>query len=532
MAIPRTEPPKSPPAYGLFRADEFRLTRGECANSTDPTDSVAIAQARWLFRHETVATPLGDPVAGFDARRDAQQDLQQWNAQNPPGTTHDYPTLIWIGAPEQIHHARLTEQGAQLHTAQGTIDLALTPRLPSNRSFYNVDSSAFFRQRTLHLRGQTIGDQFLARSIWPEDFRLDPAAPLASVDASPGALRQFVREQAQGGAQSPFLSQPVWQRTPDAARQRAGKPLIGLMLNGAQGDDDEAHAGHFALFCGRVGTEGEMHDWLVANYYTLDLESEKGILPAMQPMEGYLADLNSGQSWYRPSYLLVATLQGERTASHLSSALARVFNHFYRRDFSYQHAAANCAGISISTLRSIGWNIPKLGAISWLKALIALPIMALCSASLKKGKAVFDYYTEEQTRLLPAVAFEQTAADLLRLVDGKLTRPLTAYEKMLRDDVEEIILVRIPQFPSSREWGNYPVAGVDEFRHRVPKDPAMQQTIPLAPRHFPDNPGAPRARREKSLRSDYAVAGYSAGLLLLGAWLLRRLSTRSREDKH
>ena len=525
MAFPQTEPPESLPAYGLFRADEFRLTCGECA------DSVAIAQARWLFRHETIALPLGDPIAGFDARLDTQQDLQQWNAQNPPGTTHDYPTLIWIGAPEQIDHARLTEQGEQLLTAQGTVNLALTPRLPSNRSFYNIDSSAFFRQRALHLRGQAIGNQFVARSIWPEDFRLDPAAPLASINASPQALRQFVREQPQGGAQSPFISQPIWQRTPGAARQRAGKPLIGLILNGAQGDDDEAHAGHFALFSGRVGAEGAMHDWLVANYYTLDSESEKGILPAMLPMEGYLADLNSGQSWYRPSYLLVATLQGERTARHLSSALARVFNHFYRRDFTYQHASANCAGICISTLRNLGWNIPKLGAISWLKALIGLPAMALSSASLKKGKAVFDYYTEDQTRLLPAVAFEQTAADLLRLVDGKLTRPLTAYEKMLRDDVEEIILVRIPQFPSSRTWGTYPVAGVNEFRRRVPKDPAMQQTIPLAPRRFPENLGAPPTRREKPLRSDYAVAGYSAGLLLLGAWLLRRLLTGSRKDK-
>ena len=526
MAFPQTETPEAPPAYGLFRADKFRLTSGECA------ESVAIAQARWLFRHETIALPLGGPVAGFAAQLDTQQDLQQWNAQNPPGSTHDYPTLIWIGAPEQISHARLTEQGEQLFTPQGTVNLALTPRLPSNRSFYNGENNAFFRQRPLHLRGQMVGDQFVARSIWPEDFRLDPAAPLSSIDSSPEALRQFVREQAQGGAQSPFISQPIWQRTPGAARQRGGKPLIGLILNGAQGDDDEAHAGHFALFSGRVGAEGEMHEWLVANYYTLDSESEKGIIPAMLPLEGYLADLNSGQSWYRPSCLLVATLQSERTASHLSSALARVFNHFYRRDFSYQHAAANCAGISVSTLRSLGWNIPKLGAISWLKAFIGLPAVALCSASLKKGKAVFDYYTEDQTRLLPAVAFEQTAADLLRLVDGKLTRPLTTYEKMLRDDVEEIILVRIPQFPSSRAWGNYPVAGVDEFRRRVPKDPAMQQTIPVAPRRFPENLETPRAKREKPLRSDYAVAGYSAGLLLLGAWLLRRISARSRKDKH
>ena len=103
MAIPQTERPEFPPAYGLFRADEFRLTRGEYA------DRIAIAQARWLFRHETVALPLGNPVAGFDAQRDTQQDLQQWNAQNPPGTTHDYPTLIWIGAPEQVHLWELTQ---------------------------------------------------------------------------------------------------------------------------------------------------------------------------------------------------------------------------------------------------------------------------------------------------------------------------------------------------------------------------------------------------------------------------------------
>ena len=80
------------------------------------------------------------------------------------------------------------------------------------------------------------------------------------------------------------------------------------MLNGAQGDDDEAHAGHFALVTGRVQDDGAIGDWLVNNFYTLDTESEKGILAAPVPLDNYLADLNAGQAWYRPSYMLVAVL--------------------------------------------------------------------------------------------------------------------------------------------------------------------------------------------------------------------------------
>ena len=154
------------------------------------------------------------------------------------------------------------------------------------------------------------------------------------------------------------------------------------MLNGAQGDDDEAHGGHFGLFTGRVGPQGQMHDWLMANFYTLETESEKGIIAAMLPLECYLADLNGGQAWYRPSCLLVATLRDERTALHLSSALARVFNQFYRHQFAYHHAAANCTGICISTLRTIGWSVPSLGPSSWLKAIAGLPVVAATTGSL------------------------------------------------------------------------------------------------------------------------------------------------------
>ena len=162
-----------------------------------------------------------------------------------------------------------------------------------------------------------------------------------------------------------------------------------------------------------------------------------------------------------------------------------------------------------------------MGAISWLKAIVGLPAVALSSGSLSKGKAIFDYFSEDQTRLFPAQAFEQVGADLLQLVSGQSVRELTIYEALLKEDVEEILLLRIPQLPSSRVWGNYPVASVDEYRSRLPQDPAKQQIIPVGPRPFPPGLKDPAAPEMKPLRSDYAVAAYAAGLLLLGGFALR-----------
>ncbi|MFZ4535228.1 hypothetical protein [Propionivibrio sp.] len=527
MTIAQAEAAGTSPAYGLFPADDFRLTTGECA------DCATIEQALWFFHQETIAVPKpGLPVAGFDPRLRAAEDVRRWNAGTPPGSARDYPGLVWVGSPQVMEHVRLDASGEQLQTDEELIGFALAPRLDSNRSYYNADSKAFFNQRELRLRGKKNEKpiQFVARTIWPADFRLDPAAPLKPIAATPVALREFVRNEPQGGAQSAFATQVVWQRNPGAAQQRAGRPLIGIMLNGAQGDDDEAHGGHFGLVTGRVGPQGQMHDWLIANYYTLDSESEKGIIAAMLPMDNYLADLNSGQAWYRPSWMLVATLRDERTAAHLVSAQARVFNQFYRHQFVYQHAAANCTGISISTLRTLGWEVPVLGASSWWKAIAGLPAVSVTTGSLTKGKAIFDYFTEDQTRLLPAVAFEQAGADLLQLVSGMATRALTPYEEMLKQDVEEIILVRIPQLPSSRAWGDYPVANVDEYRSRLPQDPAMHQIVPVGPRPFPPGLKDPAMPDLKPLRSDYAVAAYAAGLLLLGGFVLRYLLRKRRGE--
>jgi hypothetical protein len=44
--------------------------------------------------------------------------------------------------------------------------------------------------------------------------------------------------------------------------------------------------------------------WSIIN--NLASNSEKGIIAASTQLDNYLADLNSGQSYYRPSYMLVA----------------------------------------------------------------------------------------------------------------------------------------------------------------------------------------------------------------------------------
>lgn len=531
------------PAYGLFPASDFFLTTGAGAQGQNRENYPLIAQALWYFRDEVIALPHpAHPVAGFDPARRADDDVRRWNARTPAGEVRDYPALVWVGSTQVIEHARLDAGAEYVLTATGRTDFSLAPRLASNRSYYNGASTAFFTQRELRVRGEfaapAVGQpaaprHIIARCIWPEDFRLDPLAPfkpLAGALEAPDALREFLRAQPTGAARDSFAAQVIWQRHPDAARQRAGRPVIGLMLNGAQADDDEAHGGHFGLLTGRVGAQGEMHDWLMANYYTLATESEKGIIAAMLPLDTYLADLNSGQAWYRPSCMLVATLRDERAAKHLSSALSRVFNSFYRDPSAYQHAVANCAGISVSTLRAMGWNVPKLGVTSWWKALAALPVVALSSRSLSKGKAMFDYLTEERTRLFPAVAFEQIGSDLLQLLGGKISRALTPYETLLKQDVEEILLLRIPQFPSSRARGMHPVSELDEYRRRVPRNPDEQQIIPVDARHLPPTLRDPALPKAPPLRSDFAVAGYTAAALLLGGWALRGLLRRRRAN--
>jgi hypothetical protein len=505
---------------GLYNASDFRLSTGDCQDCPTP------APALWYFRGDQLAVPTAQ-AAGFDAKLRAQDDIRQWQAARqgkPEGTR---PSLLWIGSP-QVAHGKLSANDNILQGAGAEkLPFAIVPKIASNLSYYNEDSSRYFAGRNIKARGRLDGGRFVARTLWPEDFALDgkmPVKPLSGKETlqelvkdeeGPLTLWGFIAQQFNKPAvRPPLATRLLWSKT-GAAPELAGKPVMAFVLNGAQGDDDEAHGGHFAVATGRFGPHGEWDDWLVNNFYNLDSVSEKGIIASTLPMDAYQTDLNSGQSWYRPSYMLVAVLKDGRAPALYQEAIGRVFNHFYRHDFRYNHATANCAGINLETLRSLGWNIPEQGPGGRLKAVAALPYMTVKERSLDHGRKAYDYLSAEKTNLYPFVAFTAAGEDILQRIVANPANA-TPYEKMLAEDIEALLYVRIPQFPSSRAMGQAPVASLDEFMARTPANKADWKIVPTDPRPFPAEMKDPAAPPEETLPSQYALAGYGGFFAFLG----------------
>jgi len=504
---------------GLYAGSDFRLATGRC------TDCAAPPQALWYFTDDTVAVPRAD-AAGFVATLPAQDDVRQWAYANEWQPDAQKPALIWLGSPHVADDAQLDADGRTLSFADGTrAGFALVPQLPSNVSWFNADSTAWLQGQRLALRGTQSADTFTARTIWPSSFDIDLAALTPSPLQDGETLAMLVRAD-DGGARTPASTRLLWERAPGAARAAAGKPVFAVMLNGAQGDDDEAHGGHFAIATGLMGARGEWKDWLVANFYNLDAHSEKGIVASMLTMDAYLTDLNGGQSWYRPSYMLVAVLREDRAARLYDQGIARVFNHFYRHDFTYRHASANCAGISLDTLRSLGWSIPTLGPTSKAKAWLGLPYMAIKDMSVSSGTQAFDYMMAERSGLFPFVAFNVAGSDLLgRLTRGKVLDQ--GLERLLADDVEAILFVRVPQIPSSRAFGSAPVASYEEYMARVPADRSQWVVRPAPPRPFPDELRDPQAPKEPLPASRRALIVWLVGAAAVIAFVVFRLLRRT-----
>ncbi|MGJ9420510.1 hypothetical protein ACHAC9_22540 [Massilia sp. CMS3.1] len=513
---------------GLLPADSFRLRTGQC------TDCPVPKQNLWYFENELIAVPAtAATAAGFSQANDRNSDVAKW-AATPQAARLAHPTLVWIGAPSILEGATILPGAHRVRTAAGQeLDLKLAPKLSTNRSYFNSATADVFKGREVRMRG-ALSDVdgravFTARTIWPADFALNIATLKSEPLKNASELAAFVREPTR--QQSGIDTRLLWERHPGQARAWKDKPVLGIVLNGAQGDDDESLGGHFAIATGRFGDKGDWSNWAVNNFYNLDSVSEKGIVAATVPMDNYLMDLNSGQQYYRPSTMLVAVLNNGRTAAAFQGGVQRVFNHFYRHDFRYRHAAANCTGISVDVFDALGWHVPKRGPTAPLTSLGAYVYVAAKDASLTSGRKIYDYLNEEQTRLLPAVAFDAIGLDLLQIVGagGAPQRELSAYEQQLRDDVEAIVLVRIPQIPSSRAAGSAPVYSFDEFRARVPADQADWKIVPVGDRPFP------AALRGDGFKAEedpsvipLPIAGIGAcGVLAALAWRRRKQPPRS-----
>lgn len=523
--------PAASTVFGLYPGIDFHLAKGTCR------DCAAPRQALWYFRDDLIAVPsYGVNVAGFTPGIAAQEDVKRWYASATPEQHAARPPLLWIGATHLARHLTLTEDDTLKFPDRRSVPFKTVDKLKSNRSFYDDSSKAYFQQRPLRMRGALTGGAFVARTIWPQDWAIDEKAMKPAPLAASESLLDLVRKHAEGKNER-FETRLLWEKTPAAslsgARDWSGRAVIGIVLNGAQGDNDEAHAGHFAVATGRFGKGGDWSEWLVNNFYDLDRHSEKGIVAAMLPMDNYLADLNSGQAWYRPSYMLVAVLKNDRAAHAYQGAMARVFNRFYRHDLVYRHARANSAGISMDTLRALGWNIPLTGAISNDSGAGVFGFRAADNKSFASGVQVDEYLREEQSRLFPALAFDAAGRDLLRIAGGGAPASgpdASALENLLREDLEALVFVRIPQLPSSRAFGLYPVASVDEYLKRAPADKSQWKIVPLEARPLPQElipldvyrePPAPSA--EQPLLSTVALLAALAALLGGVMWLWGRL---------
>ncbi len=518
-------------AFGLYPASGFRLATGATCGTC-----AAIRQARWYFRDEWIAVPRdGLPVAGFTPGVSASEDVRQWAAARAPDARIDFPPLVWVAAPFVARGGRLAVDGATLAVNGATLPVRPVAKIPLNRSYYDASSIAWLAAHPLTVRGTLEGDHFVMRTVWPEDFGVGPAAPaLRELPAAPSpalALRALMRELPQGGARAPYAASTLWQRAGVLGDWR-GKPVLAFMVNGAQGDDDEAHGGHFALVTGRVNEDGTIGDWLVNNFYSLDIESEKGIIAAPVPLDNYLGDLNAGQNWYRPTYMVVAVLRDERAAALVQSAINRVFNQFYRHQLVYYHPTENCASISVDALRALGWPLRVRGPSGRFLAWASFPWVLATERSVGKAKVAFDYLHADQTRLLPAAALEEAFTGLLTLGQGSLPDGAGPLARMLADDLEALAYVRIPQFPSSRKFGDAPAVTTAEYRARVPSDPALVQIVPVPSRPFPAELRDADLLTPPRHPSDIAMIVWSivtvAGIpfLLWRAWRWRRTRRR------
>jgi len=464
---------------GPYPSSDFVLTTGAAAKD-------AIPQARWYFRDQTVAVPApGRRVAGFARGVHVDEDLRAWVATHDGEAPPDHPSLVWMGAPYVVAHAALDADAGTVTTDDGALPFRLVPKIPLNRSYFDASSAAFFRARRVKVRGTLAEATLVARTLWPEEFRLADLPSLRPLDvrvAPAVALRNRMRADRQGGAQSPFAAETLWRR-PGTSGELRGRSVVAFMVNGAQGDDDEAHAGHFALVTGKVQPDGAIGDWLANNFYALDAESEKGILAAPVALDDYLADLNAGQAWYRPSYLVVAVLARPRAAALLQSGLSRVYNQFWRHQLVYYHPSRNCTSISVDALRALGFPLPARAATPRPLAALALPWLVLRERSLPKAMLACDYSVADPVRLLPAAALEEITARLLGLAGGASAQGMLA--EMFAADLEALVYLQIPQLPSSRAAGEAPVVSLREYRLRLPRDPRDYKIVPVPPRPFP-----------------------------------------------
>jgi len=249
-------------AFGPYPQSDYRLETGACK------DCPVVPQALWYFQGEAVAVPkAGVPIAKGDPKKPVAEEARGLRLSDDPAKDPRTP-LVWLGSTKVVPEARIDEAGATVSIDGKTMPFAYTPKIKTNLSWRDATTDAFFAGRSVRLRGEVEhgldgAERFVARTVWPKDFALDPSAPARPLVAGE-SIEGLIRAQDGDGAKAPFSTRVLWSRTPGAPIR--GASVVGLMLNGAQGDDDEAHGGHFGVVTGKWEKDGDMSSWLVDNF--------------------------------------------------------------------------------------------------------------------------------------------------------------------------------------------------------------------------------------------------------------------------
>jgi hypothetical protein len=227
--------------------------------------------------------------------------------------------------------------------------------------------------------------------------------------------------------------------------------------------------------------------------------------------------------------MLVAVLADDAAASHVQGALNRVYAQFWRHQLPYRHSMMNCTGISVDALRALGWNVPANDARASAHALawLAVPWTLAKERSVSQARIAYEYLTQDRTRLFPAVAFESIGAELLRIAQEGAGADASDVERLLARDLEALVFVRVPQLPSSRAFGSWPVVSAAEYHGKVPKDPEEMQIVPVPPRPFPSNLRDADLLPEVRRPSDLPLAAWAlvalAAVATFASWLMRAI---------
>jgi hypothetical protein len=200
-----------------------------------------------------------------------------------------------------------------------------------------------------------------------------------------------------------------------------------------------------------------------------------------------MADLNSGQSWYRPTAMLALVLKDERLPLRLQERFKELYADYYAHKIRYDHTTNPCTAMIVDPLRQAGWNFPEQGKTPVLLAGLFSKLVGLKDPAA--GKEVYASLRQEPTHLFPRAAFDSLGGDVLSLAGAydsqPLGRRLSPFEQALAEDLLAVVFVRLPQIPSSRKFGRDAAGGVVDYFSRVPLDHSKWQTVPSVPRPFP-----------------------------------------------